>query len=132
MKHRPFTLLCMLLFVASLGGCGNELLKLKVYKIDIQQGNVLEAQAVEQVRLGMTKEQVHFLLGTPLIVDSFHPDRWDYLYMLKPGHAQSRRSQLTLIFDRNEVIEIIKHNIQTAETAPAEQDEAENEKDTDR
>ena len=52
--------------------------------------------------------------------------------MLKPGHAQSRRSQLTLIFDRNEVIEIIKHNIPTAETAPVEQDEAESEKDTDR
>ena len=130
MKHRPFTLLCALLCITTLGACANELLK--VYKIDIQQGNVLEAQAVEQIRLGMTKEQVHFLLGTPLIVDSFHPDRWDYLYLMKPGYAESRRSQLTLIFDRNEIIEIIKHNIQAAEAAPAGQNEANTEKDTDR
>ncbi|MCZ0955245.1 MAG: outer membrane protein assembly factor BamE, partial [Rhodospirillaceae bacterium] len=62
--------LAVLLLAA--GGC--------VYRIDIQQGNLLEEDAIEQVELGMTRSQVQFLLGTPMIADSFHQDRWDYTY----------------------------------------------------
>lgn len=90
-------------------GCDSKLLT--VYKIDVQQGNAIEANDVNKITLGMTKEQVQYLLGTPIIIDSFHPDRWDYIYLFIPGYGERERRHLTLIFDRNEVIEIIKDNI---------------------
>lgn len=86
----------------------------KIYKIDVQQGNALEARWVEKITLGMNKEQVHFILGSPLIVDSFHPDRWDYVYLLTPSHGEQQLRQLTIIFDRNEVMDIVKRNISDA------------------
>lgn len=61
----------------ALGGCA--------YRIDIQQGNVVEEETVEQVEVGMTRSQVQFLLGTPLVADPFHADRWDYTYYFRQG-----------------------------------------------
>ena len=112
-------IICALYFSITLCGCQSRLLQSKlltVHKIDVQQGNVLESDAVEKLTLGATKEQVLYALGNPLLVDSFHPDRWDYIFMLNPGHGEQQRRQLTLIFDRNEVIEIIKHNIVADDT----------------
>ena len=102
------TIACALCCMAVLSGCEKGLLT--IYKIDVQQGNALKAEDVEKIRLGMNREQVLYVLGSPLIVDSFHPDRWDYVYMLKPGYAPTQRSQLTLIFDRDKVIEMIRHS----------------------
>ena len=130
MKNPGKAILLALCCMAALIGCEYKLLK--VYKIDVQQGNVLEAEDVEKIRLGMSKEQVHFVLGTPLIIDSFHPDRWDYVYILKPGYAELKRRQLTLVFDRNEVIEVIKHNVPAVEARPDKPDEAEAEQAADR
>ncbi len=117
-----FTIYCSL----SLSSCQSKLLT--VYKIDVQQGNALETKTVNKVSLGMNKEQVRFLLGSPLIVDSFHPDRWDYVYLFKPGYGKEERRQLTVIFDRNEVIDIIKQDIDTDDTTIIEQ-EIQDEKD---
>lgn len=107
MKYLKYSL-CILLFCL-LASCSSKLLT--VHKIDVQQGNALEAEAVNKVELGMTQEQVQFILGSPLITDSFHPDRWDYIYFYRPGYGEKERRQFTLIFDRGEVIEIDKHNI---------------------
>lgn len=128
MKRLPSAILSVLCCMA-LYACDNTLLK--VYKIDVQQGNVLESEAVERIKLGMSKEQVHFVLGSPLIADSFHPDRWDYVYILKPGYAEVQRRQLTLIFDRNEIIEIIKHNVTAADDPQEQADTTEADADTD-
>ena len=98
-----------------LSGCGKGLLT--IYKIDVQQGNAMLAEDIEKIKLGMNKEQVLFVLGSPLIVDSFHPERWDYIYMLKPGYAQTQRKQLTLIFDRDEIIEMIQRSSEPAEAS---------------
>ncbi len=67
----------------ALAGChvGN----LSVYKIDVQQGNILTQDEVKQLHVGMTPDQVRFLLGSPLVVDTFHPERWDYAYSYRPG-----------------------------------------------
>lgn len=102
-------IICTLCWSFLICGCQSKLLT--VYKIDVQQGNALEAESIEKIQLGMSKEQVHFVLGTPLINDSFHPDRWDYIYHFTPGYGEQQRRQLTLIFDRDEVIDIYKHNI---------------------
>ena len=60
-----------------------------VYRIDIQQGNLLDEENIDQVELGMTRSQVQFLLGTPMIADSFHQDRWDYTYYFRRGRSRN-------------------------------------------
>ena len=75
-----------------------------VYRVNIQQGNFLEAKAVDQVTVGMTRSQVRFLLGTPMIADAFHSDRWDYLYYFKAGKTQKvERRQFVVYFSDEKV-----------------------------
>jgi outer membrane protein assembly factor BamE len=80
-----------------------------VYRINIQQGNFLDQVAVDQVRAGMTRSQVRYLLGTPMVADSFNRDRWDYIYYLRKGrtrHVDSRR--VTVYFDGEKVAKLDK------------------------
>ena len=72
---------------------------LSTYRIDIQQGNVLTQEMVDKLKPGMTRQQVRFVLGTPPIVDPFHPDRWDYVYYYKKGGAVQEHRRLVLLFD---------------------------------
>ena len=80
-----------------------------VYRINIQQGNFLDQATVEQVKAGMTRSQVRYLLGTPMVADSFNKERWDYIYYLKKGrsrHVDSRR--VTVYFDGDKVARLDK------------------------
>jgi len=80
-----------------------------VYRINIQQGNFLDQAAVEQVKPGMTRSQVRYLLGTPMVADSFNKERWDYIYYLKKGrtrHVDSRR--VTVYFEDDKVARLDK------------------------
>ena len=80
-----------------------------VYRINIQQGNFLDQAAVDQVKDGMTRSQVRYLLGTPMVADSFNKERWDYIYYLKKGrsrHVDSRR--VTVFFDGEKVARLDK------------------------
>lgn len=78
-----------------------------VYRIDIQQGNLLEEDVIEQVELGMTRSQVQFLLGTPMIADSFHQDRWDYTYYFRRGRSRNVDQRwLIVFFENDEVVRI--------------------------
>ena len=77
---------------------------LQPYRPDVQQGNVVTKEMVDQLAAGMTRDQVRFLMGTPALVSLFHQDRWDYVYLLKRGkgsEVQSRR--LTVYFKDNRV-----------------------------
>lgn len=83
--------LILLLAVLS-ASCSSTLPSFKTYKLDVQQGNVVTSKMMMQLKPGMTKSQVRYLLGSPLLQDSFHPDRWDYLYeMNKDGKVIERR-----------------------------------------
>lgn len=68
------------------------------YKIDIQQGNVISQEAVAKLKPGMTKSQVRFALGTPLLIDVFHQDRWDYIYSIQRGGQERQQRHLSLFF----------------------------------
>lgn len=73
---------------------------LKPYKVPIQQGNFLDPAVIAKLKPGMTRSQVRFLLGTPLITDPFHPERWDYVYYVdnewqKPKDVR----RLSLVFE---------------------------------
>ena len=84
-----------LLVALQLASCG----WLAPYRIDIQQGNFVSQEMVAQLKRGMTKDQVRFLLGTPLVTDIFHADRWDYVYFLdRPGKPRVRR-RLAVLFE---------------------------------
>ena len=86
-----------------------------VYRINIQQGNFLDQTAVEQVKVGMTRSQVRYLLGTPMVADSFNKERWDYIYYLKKGrteHVDSRR--VTVFFDGDKVAKLDKPSAEVA------------------
>ena len=69
-----------------------------VYRIDIQQGNVVDQTMVDQLEIGMERRKVRFILGTPLLVDSFNPDRWDYVYVLRPGSGPEVSQRLSVYF----------------------------------
>ncbi len=87
------------ILVLWLSGCS-------IYKVDVQQGNVIEPEQVAKLKVGMTKRQVYFLMGNPLLTDPFHKDRWDYLYMLTPGGGKTSRQVLTLFFDGDSLARI--------------------------
>lgn len=70
-----------------------------VYKIDIPQGNIVTQEMVDKLRPGMTESQVRYVMGTPLITDSFNKNRWDYLYRLKKGDGTITQERITLTFD---------------------------------
>jgi outer membrane protein assembly factor BamE len=69
------------------------------YKIDIQQGNVVTQEMVGKLKAGMTRSQVRFVLGSPLVIDMFHADRWDYIYLMQRQGKPDERRRLTVIFD---------------------------------
>lgn len=73
-----------------------------VYKIDIQQGNVVTQDMINQLRPGMTRRQVRFIMGNALLTDTFHPDRWDYLYSLQPGGGERQQERVSVFFNQND------------------------------
>ena len=70
-----------------------------LYKIDIQQGNVIEQEMLDKLQPGMSKEQVQFIMGTPVIVDPFHNERWDYIYSYQKGGGVREQRRITLHFE---------------------------------
>jgi outer membrane protein assembly factor BamE len=102
-----------------------------VYKVDIQQGNFIDDKAVAQVEAGMTRSQVRFLLGTPMVADSFDQDRWDYVYYVKIGKTGDLTERHVLVwFDGDKVVKVEKpdHSPYAApakpESAPAKPESA--------
>ena len=69
-----------------------------VYRVNIPQGNFLEAKMLEQVQIGMTRSQVRYVLGTPMISDPFHPDEWDYLYYFKDGKTRTVDTRRVVVY----------------------------------
>ena len=73
------------------------------YRIDVRQGNVVTQEMVAQLRPGLTRDQVKFILGSPLVVDMFHSDRWDYVYFYQPGKGAAEQRRLTVIFENDKL-----------------------------
>jgi len=78
-----------------------------VYKLDTQQGNFLDEDQIAEVEVGMTRSQVRFVLGTPMVADPFSQDRWDYMYYFRRGkNGDTRRSHVIVWFDGDTVSKI--------------------------
>lgn len=77
-----------------------------VYKIDVPQGNIVTQEMVDQLHTGMSKRQVSYSMGTPLVVDAFHPERWDYIYRFQKGGQKPEQHHVTLTFKDDQLIRI--------------------------
>ncbi|MEC7860470.1 MAG: outer membrane protein assembly factor BamE [Pseudomonadota bacterium] len=81
-----------------------------VYQANLAQGNFVDKEDLDQVEIGMTRNQVRFLLGTPMIDDPFHEDRWDYIYYLKIGREKAILKTWVSIFFENDTVSDINKN----------------------
>jgi outer membrane protein assembly factor BamE len=81
-----------------LGGC--------IYRIDIQQGNVVVQEQLARVKPGMTKAEVRQALGTPLLTDAFHANRWDYYFSNAKGGREIEKNRITVIFENDKVARV--------------------------
>ena len=96
---RIVTLIALLMMAVGSTGC--------VYRANISQGNLIKQEDLDQVAVGMTRGQVRFLLGTPMVDDPFHSERWDYVYYLRIGRQDaSFKRWVTIIFENDQVTEI--------------------------
>lgn len=129
LAHMKKILIPAMIAVLPLQGCGNIpiLPFLKPYKIDIQQGNYVTQEMVAKLQPGMTRSQVRFALGTPLIVDPFRTDRWDYAYTFAKAGVLTEQRKVTVVF-RGDVLDHIEGDVaaganisqpQAKEAAPA-------------
>jgi outer membrane protein assembly factor BamE len=112
---RRLWLLAAVLLVA---GCGNPLRALSVYRMEIQQGNYVSQEAVSQLKLGMTRDQVRFVLGTPLIADIFHEDRWDYVYRRQRENASQVEERRVSVFFEGDKLVRLEGDVVAAGGAP--------------
>ncbi|GAO36173.1 membrane protein SmpA [Sulfuricella sp. T08] len=95
--------------------------KLTPYKIDIQQGNVVTQEMVAKLKPGMTKAQVRFVLGTPLIMDSFHANRWDYVYRYQKAGKLMEERKLALFFEQ-ELLQRVEGDVVAASPTEEKKD----------
>lgn len=79
-----------------------------IYQPDIQQGNFLDQEKVEQVTVGMTRSQVEFLLGTPMVEDPFHLQRWDYPYYLRRGRSDYIQRRWLVVYFENDRVSLVE------------------------
>ena len=93
------------LFSALLGGCGFIGFP-GVYRIDIEQGNIVTPEMASQLQPGMSRRQVRFILGTPLVEDTFNQDRWDYHYSRRQGVELREAGGITVVFDGDSLVEV--------------------------
>lgn len=74
------------------------------YKIDIQQGNSIEQPIISRLEPGMSKNQVQFIMGTPMLIDVFHQNRWDYYYSIQRGNGESEQKHIALFFEDDKLV----------------------------
>lgn len=118
-RHPILTLLTICLSFLSIQGCSNnssifskDNLPL-VHRIDVQQGNVINQDMLAKLKLGMEKKKVRFIMGTPLISDTFHNDRWDYIYTYQDGRKQREQRRITLFF-KDELLARVEGDVNPA------------------
>ncbi len=106
--------------LAALGltACSNVPRIVTEYRIDVQQGNVLSQEAVAQLKPGQTKDQVRFLLGTPMLMDPFHAERWDYIYRFQYGRTDAVEGRkFSVYFDKEGRLERVAGDVEVAQAS---------------
>ncbi len=113
-----FKLATVALATALLVACTSVPRIVKEYKIDVQQGNVLTQEMVVQLKPGLSKDQVRFILGTPVLMDMFHANRWDYVYRLQKGSTgEVETRKFSVFFDASDKLVRVAGDVAAAEAA---------------
>ena len=100
--HKIIAIALLFSVLAATSGC--------VYRAAISQGNIVEQEDLDQVEVGMTRGQVRFLLGTPMLDDPFHQGRWDYVYYLKVGRRDATFKRWVSVFFENDLVSEIRED----------------------
>ena len=101
-KCYPMRILLISLTLAFIGACGFP----GVYKINIEQGNIVTQEMVNQLKPGMSRRQVNFIMGTPLIKDTFNRNRWDYVFMIRNGSTVLDQSRVAVEFNEDTLVNV--------------------------
>lgn len=98
--------------IVAISGCSSTAMTEWVdpYRIDVRQGNYVDQELVAQLRKGMTRDQVRYVLGSPLLVDTFRNDRWDYVYLFSPGKGEPERRAISVFFE-NDVLSRVEAEV---------------------
>lgn len=108
----------LLVATSLLVGCSYVPQLVTEYRIDVQQGNVLTQEMVAQLKPGQTRDQVRFILGTPLLQDPFHARRWDYIYRFQNGRTNAVESrQLAVFFGQDGLLERVSGAVEVAQAS---------------
>ena len=104
-------LIVSILMLSMLGACSSTRIGgIGPHRIDVQQGNALDQESVAKLKLGLSRSQVRFLLGTPLLVDLFHNNRWDYVYTFHKAGKLTEQKRITLFFD-NDILQRMEGDV---------------------
>ncbi|UCH53920.1 MAG: outer membrane protein assembly factor BamE [Pseudomonadota bacterium] len=103
----------LLVLALAASGC------LSVYRLDVPQGNVVTQEMVDLLKPGMTRNQVRFVLGSPLVTDPFHSDRWDYYYALRKGTGEVSESRHLTVYFQDDHLARIGGDIADKSAAPS-------------
>lgn len=114
----PYMRIPILALVLFLPACSYVPLAPSVYKIDIQQGNVVTQDMLARLKPGMTKSQVRFALGTPLVTDAFHPNRWDYVYRFQKAGKLTEQRHVTVVFENDLLLRVEGDAMPAASSKP--------------
>lgn len=82
------------------------LISCEIHRIDIQQGNIITQEMVDKLKLGMSKRQVKFVLGTPLLSHVFEDNRWDYIYTLRTHDGLKKNSRVSVYFQNDKLVKV--------------------------
>lgn len=116
MQKRLLTLV-LVSNLAMLSGCANWEFPW-VYRLNIDQGNIITQEKVNQLKPGMSREQVKFVMGSPLLTDTFHDDRWDYLYTLRDREGNTTEQRLSVFFADEKLARLSGNFMPQGATAP--------------
>jgi len=103
---RPLTFLSIALLVTACAEVPSITSYLTPHRVDVRQGNFVTQEMVAQLKPGQTRDQVRFILGTPLVADQFHGDRWDYIYRFQPGRGELQQRRLAVFFESNKLARV--------------------------
>lgn len=101
--RRYFYLVISVLMCVAISGCF-----LRPYRFPVTQGNEICADTVAQLQVGMSANEVRYLMGTPMLQDVFHENRWDYIYIEKPGYGPAARYHLAIFFQDGHIASIMQ------------------------
>lgn len=104
-KFKPMRSIFLAAALVMLTACGNFGFP-GVYRIDVEQGNIVTQDMVDQLKPGMNQRQVRFIMGTPLLEDSFNRARWDYPYVIRNGTEVLREATVTVHFDGDSLVNV--------------------------